>query len=435
MNTKKEFVLGIDGNALLNFGYYATLNDNSCQNSCIKRNTLNGEPSNAASFFINACLLLLSKIKPDYFVVAWDSNRLIRKDLFKAYKANRKEKPDNLVTQFKLTIDILDSFGIKQLRFTGYEADDIIGNLSNIYKDKKFYKFFLTGDRDLFQLINDNTSILYMKAKKMDMIIEYDIPEDNIFPYSIKVDRVMCKRYVGVYPEQITDLKGLGGDTSDCIPGVKGISEKTAAGLLDKYSTLKNVFENLDKIKENRVKNAISKVSLEKLKEFKLLATLFPIEKMKNITPDKFIKKLNISGLYKKLSELGFEEIIKVYKIDTYAKNKSKDNTDSNIKKNQDNKNDSIKILDKDNKSSPLHAFQITPEEKKENNELLLFIEKIINRYSNTSIKIGDLLNGSTILKLKPSIEEISGEFIVDIEIVTENKVYSLIKDIAKCSE
>ena len=215
-------ILIIDGNSLANRAFYALpfLSNHE------------GQPTGAVFGFANILIKIISELKPNKIAVAFDhSRKTFRNEIYSQYKAQRKETPKELVSQFPLIKKMLKAMGICTLEVEGIEADDIIGTLS---KQLDGEKYLLSGDRDLLQLISDNTFVWL--TKKGVSVVE-------------KVDRKRLKELYGLLPEQIVDLKALMGDSSDNIPGVSGVGEKTALGLLEQFGDLEKVYKNLDQIK------------------------------------------------------------------------------------------------------------------------------------------------------------------------------------------
>ena len=222
----KKIVL-IDGNNLMFRSYYAT-----AYNGNVMRNSKNF-PTNALYGFVTMINKIINEENPLYVAVAFDIGKNFRKQEFDFYKEGRQKTPDELKMQMPVARTLLDSMGIKHLELEPYEADDIIGSLVKMaHNDKDFDATIISSDKDLLQLINYETDV---KLLKQTGYIRYD---ENSF-----------KKDYGIDPIKIIDLKALMGDSSDNIPGVKGIGEKTALKLLVEYGSLENIYENIDKIK------------------------------------------------------------------------------------------------------------------------------------------------------------------------------------------
>lgn len=220
-------VVLIDGNNLMFRSYYATAYSGS-----LMRNS-KGFPTNALYGFSNMINKILHEEKPEYILVAFDKGKTFRHDNYHEYKAGRIETPTELKQQFSVAKEMLDALGIKWFEIDGYEADDIIGTISKMIEDDPLYEgLIISSDRDLLQLISDKVKVKLLKSK------DYILMDKNTF----------VETY-GIEPIKIIDLKGLQGDSSDNIPGVKGIGEKTALKLLQEYGSIENMYVNLDSVK------------------------------------------------------------------------------------------------------------------------------------------------------------------------------------------
>ena len=234
MSDKKTLVL-IDGHALAYRQYFA-LERTAMKNS-------ENQPTWAVYGFFKAVFDMLSKIKPDFIAVAFDVGRhTFRVDKFEDYKANREAMPDTLRCQISTIVEGLEAFDIPIYTKEGFEADDIIGTISRIASESGNKTLILTGDQDSFQLIDGNGLVKVLIPSKGELV-EYDW------------EKVYEK--LGVYPNQVTDYKGLRGDTSDNIPGIRGIGEKTAQKLLSRYPHLEELLADCDNIPEKAVKEKI----------------------------------------------------------------------------------------------------------------------------------------------------------------------------------
>ncbi len=234
MSDKKTLIL-IDGHALA-FRQFFALERTGMKNS-------ENQPTWAVYGFFKAIFDLLGKIKPDFIAVAFDVGRqTFRVEKYEDYKAQREAMPDTLRSQIGVICEGLNAFDIPIYTKEGFEADDVIGTISKIASENGHNTLILTGDQDSFQLIDKEGTVKVLIPSKGELI-EYDW------------NKVYEK--LGVYPNQITDYKGLRGDTSDNIPGVKGIGEKTAQKLLNRYPNLEAVLADCENIPENAVRNKI----------------------------------------------------------------------------------------------------------------------------------------------------------------------------------
>lgn len=216
----EKFVL-IDGNSLLNRAFYATP----------AFTTKDGIPTNGVFGFVKLLLKILSDKNPAYLVVAFDLHApTFRHEMYGDYKAGRKPMPEELVVQFPILKDVLRLMGVKICELSGYEADDIIGTLSQKFD---VLSYIYTGDRDSYQLVSDKTTVCYTRKGVSDLL---------------ELSQANFKDEIGLEPLQIIYEKALMGDKSDNIPGVAGIGEKSALTLLQKYHDLDGVYAHLDEI-------------------------------------------------------------------------------------------------------------------------------------------------------------------------------------------
>lgn len=216
----EKFVI-IDGNNLMFRAFYALP----------QLANFDGEISNAVFGFTNMLVKVIKEINPKYIAVTFDvAKKNFRHEKFTEYKGTRKPTPTELLSQFPIVKDLLKKMKIKVVEKEGLEADDLIGCLSKAFDTENI---IVSADRDAFQLISNNTKILFPKKGITETI---DVTKDNL------------KELYGVEPSQVVDLKSLMGDSSDNIPGVAGVGEKTAIGLIDKYKTLDGVYEHIDEI-------------------------------------------------------------------------------------------------------------------------------------------------------------------------------------------
>ena len=233
----KNFIL-IDGHALA-YRYFFALERTGMKTS-------DNQPTWAVFGFFKALFDLLQnpEIKPDSIAVTFDvSRQTYRTEMYAEYKANRESMPDALKSQLQLIIEGLQALNIPIYTKEGYEADDVIGTIATKAKQKQHKTYILTGDRDSFQLVDREGFIKVIMPSKGELV-EYDW-------YKV-YDKM------GVYPYQIVDYKGLSGDTSDNIPGIKGIGEKTACKLLSRFDKLELIYENIDKVTEKALNRKLT---------------------------------------------------------------------------------------------------------------------------------------------------------------------------------
>ena len=296
----KNFIL-IDGHALA-YRYFFALERTGMKTS-------DNQPTWAVFGFFKALFDLLQneEIKPDAIAVTFDvSRQTYRTQMYADYKANRESMPDTLRSQLSLIVEGLQALNIPIYTKEGYEADDVIGTIATKAKQKQHKTYILTGDRDSFQLVDREGFIKVIMPSKGELVT---------FDWYKVFDKM------GVYPYQITDYKGLSGDTSDNIPGIKGIGEKTACKLLSRFDKLEQIYEHIDEVTEK----ALHK-KLEDGKDIALLSKeLATIQKNLDIDYDFDCAKLEMPNydavieFFKKNQFYNFlknaENILKPFKI------------------------------------------------------------------------------------------------------------------------
>lgn len=213
-------LLVVDGNSILNRAFYGVR----------PLTTRDGRNTNAIFGFINMLYKQLTDLAPDYAAIAFDLKApTFRHKACDYYKATRKGMPEELAEQLEPAKNIARLMGFHELSIEGYEADDILGTLSML-SDENTHAYLMTGDRDSYQLITDTTSVLYVSTKETVIYGKEKVAE----------------LYGGLAPEALIDVKSLMGDTSDNIPGVPGIGEKTAVSLIARFGSLDGVYAALD---------------------------------------------------------------------------------------------------------------------------------------------------------------------------------------------
>ncbi len=283
-------VILVDGNNLLFRSYFATAyTGNTMRNS-------KGFPTNGLYGLVNMLNKIIREEKPEYMLVAFDKGKTFRHEKYLDYKGGRNETPDDLKKQFSVAKKLVPLMGIKCFEIDNYEADDIIGTYSKMALiDPEFETTIVSSDKDLLQLINEETEVKLLKQKDYIRMNE----ETFIDTYGIK-------------PIRMIDLKGLMGDASDNIPGVKGIGEKTALKLLQEYDSLENVYDNIDNIKGATKQKLIDgKESAFMSKDIATIYNEVPVtyslEELKYDGPD-------VNGLREMYSDLEFYSFLKDFK-------------------------------------------------------------------------------------------------------------------------
>ncbi|MEO1927280.1 MAG: DNA polymerase I [Nautiliaceae bacterium] len=192
-----------------------------------------GFPTGMLTGFLNFIASLGRDFETDYIVFTLDSKEkeTFRKEIFKDYKANRPEAPQELKAQLPVAVELIKDMGFKMLEIPGYESDDIIASLAKLAASKGIKVKIVSHDKDMYQLIDDDKIVIFDPIKK------------------VEINEQKCMEKFGVHPKDFTNFQALVGDSSDNIPGVKGIGVKTAAKLINKYHTLENIYAHIDEIK------------------------------------------------------------------------------------------------------------------------------------------------------------------------------------------
>lgn len=290
MSPKKKLIL-IDGNAIIHRAYHALP----------PFTTKKGELVNAVYGFASTLLSVIAEFQPDYVVASFDlAGKTFRHEKFEDYKATRVKGDDELYAQIPRVKEVVKAFNIPIYEQAGFEADDVIGTIAKQISalggnpTEKIETIIVTGDMDTLQLVNDTTNVYTMRRGLSDSMM-YD--SEKVF-----------ERY-GLSPGQIIDYKALRGDPSDNIPGVKGIGEKTAVTLLQKYLTLDGVYQNIEEIK-GAVKEKLvrDKVQAYLSKELATISLDAPVE----LELEKAaLHDFNRETIVKLFSELNFFSLIK----------------------------------------------------------------------------------------------------------------------------
>lgn len=223
--SSRPLLILVDGHAVAYRAFFA-LRGNHFQTS-------DGEPTNATYGFTRVILDIIDE-SPDYFAISFDRGLSGREELYEEYKGTREKMPEDLAMQLDRIDEVVRAFNIPVLAIDGYEADDIIGTVTKQAEAQGCDVRIVTGDRDLLQLVTEHTFVQLPKRGESDKV--YGLAE-------------FSEKYPGLVPHQLIDLKGLMGDSSDNIPGVKGIGEKGGLKLLHEYGSLENIYEHLDEIK------------------------------------------------------------------------------------------------------------------------------------------------------------------------------------------
>ncbi len=255
---KNKSLYLIDGSAMFYRAYFAFIR-NPLINS-------KGEDTSATYGFVNSILKVIQKENPDYIAVVFDTKApTFRHKMYTKYKANRTKMPEELVVQIPRIKESVNALNIVALEMEGYEADDIIGTIANDASKQGMKVWCVTGDKDFFQLVNDNVKVYNPKSADGKPIL---------------YGREEVKEKFGVYPELVIDKLALMGDASDNVPGVPGIGPKTADTLLTQFGSLEGILENHDQIKAKGARTKIAdNIELAKLsKELVTIELKTPID-------------------------------------------------------------------------------------------------------------------------------------------------------------
>ena len=232
--TKKKLLL-IDGNSVAFRAFYAL------HNAMEKFKNNNGLYTNAIYSFHLMFDNVMAKEKPTHVLVAFDAGKTtFRTEMYDAYKAGRAKTPGEFREQLPYIRQMINALGVQYYELPNYEADDIIGTLANQVDHDEFDVVIVSGDRDLTQLATDD--------------IKVDITIKGVSDIETYTPAHIAEKYDGLTPKQIIDMKGLAGDTSDNIPGVTKIGEKTAIKLLKEYGSVEGIYEHIDELKKSKMK-------------------------------------------------------------------------------------------------------------------------------------------------------------------------------------
>ena len=383
-------IMILDGNSLLFRAFYALP----------PLKTKKGQFTNAVYGFLSMLYKIIDTYSPEYLCVAFDPEKpTFRHEKYKDYKANRQKAPNELVQQFRLIRDVLDVHNIKRVEIEGFEADDVSGTFACAAKEQGADVYLVTSDKDYLQLIDENVKVVLTK-KGITNTEEMNLNS-------------MEEEY-GLTPEQFVDLKALMGDSSDNIPGVSGVGEKTALKLMQEYKSLDNIYDNIDSIK-GKLKE---KLETDKMQAYmsQTLARIitdipieFNIEEYRVHKPD--IKKL--SELY---DELEFRQFKKRLVEATPAEEQSQ-----------------ISLFDTDRAETFKIVDIIYIDSEK---ELIDIIKKISSKSRKAIIKF--LLDGERALlsnALALGISDGENIYYIDFEKANENKSLDSLTNIFESKE
>lgn len=311
----KSFLI-IDGNSILNRAFYGV---NARMTSKIA-----GIHTNAIYGFLNIFWMIQEKIKSDYVAVCFDlSAPTFRHKMYEDYKGTRKGMPDELREQLPVMKEVLSALNIPVLELEGFEADDLLGTVSAINTKNGIFTYILTGDRDSFQLISESTSVILPKSGM------------GKTEYSIYDTALLMENY-GISPIQVIEVKALMGDSSDNIPGVKGVGEKTAYQLIQKYDNIDNIYKLLDEDKLDVTPKVKEKLSIGKDSAYmsKTLATII-LDANINLDYEKcMVSDINKEATYEIFKRLEFKKFLDKFDFSDIDEEKINQNVMTNESKN-----------------------------------------------------------------------------------------------------
>lgn len=274
-------LLLVDGSSLLTTNFFGTVpmeymkakTDEDLEKARKKIMQVNGVYTNGVYGMMKALLKIIQSQNPSHVVVAWDLNRnTFRRELYPEYKANRGDTKPELKSQFPLAQEVLKEMGISQFVFEGFEADDIIGTLAKKFEGE-LPVYVLTKDQDALQLVNERTRLWYMTSKASDMykdlgidLKDFKLP-DGVFEFT----PLYVEHFYGVTPLQIIDRKAIEGDTSDNIPGVKGVGEKSVIPLIQEFGSVEGIYDYIETNSEADIKAMLKELGIAKSPVKKLL--------------------------------------------------------------------------------------------------------------------------------------------------------------------
>ena len=322
-----KFVL-VDGNSIMNRAFYGIMGSKMLT-------TKDGKYTNAVYGFLAIMFKLLEDVKPKYMAVAFDLKApTARHKMYEGYKANRKGMPDELAEQMPIIKEILRAMNIDIVEKEGYEADDVLGTLSRYGEKHKLEVVILSGDRDTFQLATNKVTIRIPHTKGGKTETDEYNKEKIIEKYGIK-------------PKQLIDVKGLQGDTSDNIPGVPGVGEKTALKLIQEYGSIENLYKKIEEGKDD-----LKGKQREKIVENKDLAYLsktlgtinleVPIE---DNLEDFKVEEWDKQKVYEIFKELNFNRYIDRFSLRNGEESKSEEKQEEQFKRVEKTKEEIIKFI------------------------------------------------------------------------------------------
>ena len=348
-------LLVVDGNSIMNRAFYGIMGSKMLM-------TKDGTYTNAVYGFLSIIFKVMDDLKPEYMAVAFDLKApTARHKMYEGYKANRHGMPDELAAQMPIIKDVLRAMNITIIEKEGYEADDVLGTLSKNGEAKGVDVTILSGDRDTFQLATDKVTIRIPRTKAGKT-------EEDDF------DRAKVLETYGVEPKQLIEVKGLMGDTSDNIPGVPGVGEKTALNLIKEYKTIENLYKSLDEGTATSVKGKMK----EKITENKDLAEL-----------SRFLGTINVEVPIDetvddlKIQEWNKEEVLNIFKELNFNRFIDRFNLNEFQEKKENKNLFELKEIELENESEVNKVKEIIVKQGK----IIYYFGKVLDKDSNNIIK------------------------------------------------
>ncbi len=295
--TAKETLMLIDVHSLLNRAFYGMAGRN-------RLTAPDGLPTGALFAFLNMLSKYRDELRPTHVVSALDMpGKTFRHRKFDEYKKGRSPMPDDLARQVPVAREMLEYLGFQPVGMTDYEADDLIGTLSQIGEARGMSVKILTGDRDTLQLISDNTSVVLLTTKRDGSESEVITPDVMMDEYNLS-------------PSQWVDVKGLMGDASDNIPGIRGVGQKTAIKLIQEYGSIDGVYENLGDMKGALLGNLTVGEEMAKLsRELSVICRSVPLEGVDELLSTDIDDAMDREALAQLLTRLNFRSFLERFNL------------------------------------------------------------------------------------------------------------------------
>ncbi|MFL0247474.1 DNA polymerase I [Candidatus Clostridium stratigraminis] len=304
----KDKLVILDGHSLMNRAFYALPPLTNTE----------GLHTNALYGFLNMLFKIKEEIKPDYIVCTFDrKSPTFRHEEYKDYKAGRKIMPGELAEQFPTLKELLKLLAIDIFEIDGFEADDLIGTLASFAEKKDIEVFVITGDRDALQLASEDIKVVITKK---------GMTEKEVYDKNRMIEEL------GVTPAQFIDVKGLMGDSSDNIPGVPGIGEKTAFKLIQQFGSVENVLQNIDKVSGNKIKQNLIDFSEQAIFSKKLATIITNVPIDVDLDSIKSKDNLDINGLRQMFFKLQFKTLLDKLPLEANNSHKSNETIKREIK-------------------------------------------------------------------------------------------------------